>query len=363
MLAGVETMLRYRNLLQGARFRWYTDHKGLIHFKQRDLSGRQARWLEKISEFDYEVVYVPGTGNVVADALSRMYSADSPGTVRAPGEYTEFDDGWQTALGQQAITKPVVVELEAMATVPAIRKSRRLQEKATATSKEPETQPSRDFSRVKRVILKVPDPPNRQEGGIYRKQQENTQRSESIEKIVTELPDTRAEVENTAKVAEELAQAYEQSAESGTSLIEALADLSGFEFPTCLKGRYAEDPFFNEIIKNPRSFKNFELKEGLVYLKRSETRLLCIPKVIIDRRSAQEIVLSHAHSLLAHLGAHKTAAYLKDYVWWKSMIPDTQKFCDSCVTCKRSKPDNQKPYGLLNWPSRCDLGKPSASIL
>jgi hypothetical protein len=219
----------------------------------------------EISEFDYEVVYVPGT---TADALSRMYSADSPGTVRAPGEYTEFDDGWKTALGQQAITKPVVVGPEAMATVPAIRKSRRLQEKSTATSKEPEARSSRDFSRVKRVILKVPDPPNRQEGGMHRKQPEHTQRSESIENIITELPDIVAEVENTAKVdvpaegdsqirkiAEELAQAREQSAESGTSLIEALTDLSGFEFPNCLKERYAEDPFFNEIIKNPRSLR------------------------------------------------------------------------------------------------------------
>ena len=50
MLAGVETMLRYRDILQGVHFQWYTDHKGLIHLlNQRNLSGRQARWIEKIS--------------------------------------------------------------------------------------------------------------------------------------------------------------------------------------------------------------------------------------------------------------------------------------------------------------------------
>ena len=50
--------------------RW-TNHKGLTHLlNQKNPSGRQACWLEKISSFDFEVVYVPGSENVLADALS-----------------------------------------------------------------------------------------------------------------------------------------------------------------------------------------------------------------------------------------------------------------------------------------------------
>ena len=30
------------------------------------------------------------------------------------------------------------------------------------------------------------------------------------------------------------------------------------------------------------------------------------------------------------------------------MVSDTKAFCKTCVTCKQSKPSNQKPYGLLN---------------
>jgi hypothetical protein len=42
MLAGVEAMLRHRDILQGTHFKWVTDHKGLIHLlNQRNLSGRQ----------------------------------------------------------------------------------------------------------------------------------------------------------------------------------------------------------------------------------------------------------------------------------------------------------------------------------
>ena len=72
------------------------------------------------------------------------------------------------------------------------------------------------------------------------------------------------------------------------------------------------------------------------------------PKALVDGRSAHEIIISEAHSLLAHLGTSKTASYLRDHVWWKSMVADTRAFCETCTTCKRSKPNNQKPYGLLN---------------
>ena len=30
------------------------------------------------------------------------------------------------------------------------------------------------------------------------------------------------------------------------------------------------------------------------------------------------------------------------------MVSDTKAFCETCSTCKQSKLNNQKPYGLLN---------------
>ena len=52
--------------------------------------------------------------------------------------------------------------------------------------------------------------------------------------------------------------------------------------------------------------------------------------------------------MLAHLGASKTLDYLRDHVWWKDMVLDVWAFCETCHTCKISKPSNQKLYGLLN---------------
>ena len=71
MFAGIETMPQHQDILQGVQFKWLTDHKGLTYLlNQKNISGHQARWLEKISSFMFEVVYVPGSENIITDALS-----------------------------------------------------------------------------------------------------------------------------------------------------------------------------------------------------------------------------------------------------------------------------------------------------
>jgi hypothetical protein len=116
MLPGVESMLRHQDILQGCRFTWITDHKGLIHLvNQKNLSGRQACWIEKISSFDFEIEYVPGAENVFADALSRIYSNEAPGTVRARSEYTYHDVIDMDVLELSAISMPVFAGGEAAA--------------------------------------------------------------------------------------------------------------------------------------------------------------------------------------------------------------------------------------------------------
>ncbi|KZP03060.1 hypothetical protein FIBSPDRAFT_693929, partial [Athelia psychrophila] len=84
-----------------------------------------------------------------------------------------------------------------------------------------------------------------------------------------------------------------------------------------IQGRYAEDPFFKLIVEVPTSYKNFEYRGGLVYVKDKERRSLCIPDILIGKRRAREIIISQAHSILAHLGPRKTIVYLRDNVWWK----------------------------------------------
>ncbi|GKB65971.1 putative reverse transcriptase domain-containing protein [Tanacetum coccineum] len=50
----------------------FTDYKSLQHIlDQKELNMRQRRWLELLSDYDYDIRYHPRKANVVADALSR----------------------------------------------------------------------------------------------------------------------------------------------------------------------------------------------------------------------------------------------------------------------------------------------------
>ncbi|GJU97891.1 putative reverse transcriptase domain-containing protein [Tanacetum coccineum] len=62
----------WRHYLYGTKCTVFTDHESLQHIlDQKELNMRQRRWLELLSDYDYEIRYHLGKANVVADALSR----------------------------------------------------------------------------------------------------------------------------------------------------------------------------------------------------------------------------------------------------------------------------------------------------
>ena len=73
LLAIIRALAKWRTDLLGYTFQVWTDHRTLEHFgTQRDLSRRQARWMEFMSQYDATIHYLPGEKNCAADALSRL---------------------------------------------------------------------------------------------------------------------------------------------------------------------------------------------------------------------------------------------------------------------------------------------------
>ena len=127
------------------------------------------------------------------------------------------------------------------------------------------------------------------------------------------------------------------------------------KLPDCIRGQYANDPFFKVILDKPGSFPNFEINDGLVFMKSNGDRLLGIPDIQIEGKKIRMFLIANAHIILAHLGPKKTLTYLRDSCWWKTIQEDVQKFCESCQKCLMNKPNNHQPYGLLQTlpvPSR-----------
>jgi hypothetical protein len=61
-------MLAWHFFIQGNHVLIHTDHRALEQIlQQRSLSSRQFRTLAALSGFDYDIKYVMGASNVIAD--------------------------------------------------------------------------------------------------------------------------------------------------------------------------------------------------------------------------------------------------------------------------------------------------------
>jgi hypothetical protein len=84
LLAVMRAIRKWKNDLLGSPFFVYTDHKTLLNFDtQKDLSRRQARWMEELSIYNCKFVYVRGQDNTMADALSRYPNTEVSETILA----------------------------------------------------------------------------------------------------------------------------------------------------------------------------------------------------------------------------------------------------------------------------------------
>jgi len=315
-----------------------------------------------------------------------VYSADPAGTVRAASEYV-VDDGEAAVPAYVArildeFSRPVLTDpstIMAFVLAPAVTESTNTIAQvddlpAAPTSHQQRTQ-SLKTTRLppRRVILKVRNP----DGSLYQAPQ-IARHSEGVHHIpdnsasklkdqaqgtasdsgqiskqeptqpVVDRADTPPSVMDddlqlTLSPEEEILSAV------ATKLTTVLADgCPEYNLPNCLIGQYATDTFFTQIAEQPDRFKQFECRDGLIFLSNSGRHILCVPDIMVGDRKIRELIISQAHSILAHLGSQKTLYYLKDNVWWPGLTADVKAFCDSCHTCAISKSNTTAPYGLLN---------------
>jgi len=78
LLALISIIEKESHLLRGVRFTCNTDHKSLESLQsQPKLSGRQARWILQLQEYDFRINYHPAHQNKVADWLTRNPAVES----------------------------------------------------------------------------------------------------------------------------------------------------------------------------------------------------------------------------------------------------------------------------------------------
>ncbi|EUC63109.1 DNA/RNA polymerase, putative, partial [Rhizoctonia solani AG-3 Rhs1AP] len=305
LLAVVESLKKFKNLLHGVKFIIKTDHKGLTFLmSQKGASPRQARWFDTLSQFDFEIEYIPGETNKFADALSRIYSNEHRNTKRAESEYvddSETEDEVPTikvasgVITDSVETGPetaVVVSEFIDITPPVLRRS-------TRERKVPE--------RLRQSESRQSAAPKHTETTKSSKRNKKTQeKTQATEAALTEDSTTESAREQPAAERED-----PETLDEPSHHVFAKA-MVGLNVEEAVKDKYEGDGFFGLISKDPASFPKFEIVDGLMLLNDRERKLLCIPDVMEGERKLRERIIDHAHLSLAHLGHKKTYAYMRD---------------------------------------------------
>ena len=88
LLAIIRTLKKWWTDLLGSPFFIYTDHKTLENFNtQKDLSCRQARWMELMLQYDAKIVYIKGDDNSVAETLSHLLCEETTDTAERSAQH------------------------------------------------------------------------------------------------------------------------------------------------------------------------------------------------------------------------------------------------------------------------------------
>ena len=90
ILAIVFCFGRWRCYLEGSQVVLHTDHEPLTWVQNQIISKpnrRISRWLEILSRFHYEIVYIKGDENLIADTLTHMLSLPDNNDMQFPGEW------------------------------------------------------------------------------------------------------------------------------------------------------------------------------------------------------------------------------------------------------------------------------------
>ena len=116
------SLRKWEHYLQGTKFTLFTDHKNLTYLN-KDPSPKVMRWKVAVQEYDFDVAYIEGRKNVIADGFSRLCPRDLDAELEQPSRtiamflesYPLEEKAIDTALfilqGQE-IREPPVIRVE-----------------------------------------------------------------------------------------------------------------------------------------------------------------------------------------------------------------------------------------------------------
>ena len=116
---------------------------------------------------------------------------------------------------------------------------------------------------------------------------------------------------------------------------------------------YIEGGSVPKRVPGNRTLDCFELREGILYLKREEFKRLTYCLVIPDSLRAVACNIAHNDT---HLGQHKSVRRAQQYFYWPRLWQDIVDFVKSCKTCQQFKREGSLIHHWNELPPVEDKG-------
>ncbi len=309
-LAILEALLKWEDKLVGYRVHVVTDHRALEFFMtQRNLSSRQMRWMEYLSRFDFDITYVKGVTNKVADALSRYHEYDTPQDRFEPHEYVSADVRIDPACKDLPPHRRAEVEQAIGAEL-----ARRAEQVWAMRSRDAQAQASLEPRDVEAASMEAA-------------------RSPTVAPVLPPPPKLNPTV-------------FQSRARGHAPIPTFEADPTFFPE---LRSAGLNDPMLSKILEKPADHPRFTVEDGLVWTQNlGKERVLCVPRSTTSSRALRGEIVEQAHAVVGHYGPQRTADYIRRWFWWPGIFPMAEKYCQTCEVCMRSKGPYTSPAGKLH---------------
>ncbi len=244
MLAILEALMKWEDKLVGRKLQVITDHKALEFFKtQLQLSNRQRQWIDYMSRFQFDIMYVKGGYNKVADCLSQYYKSDTAADVHDMSDYVQVDrkvdpEGEDLLQGRMQEIKERVVKIRAMQAI-ELRRSKRLRK-------------VKEQHNIKAEELQQEENPPNTSKDATRNGRTQPREITLGDSLGNHLHDNQCSLRN--KHTDEI----------------MIAEI---------KKGYDDDKLFKLVMEDSRRYQTFKITDGIIWKKNLQnTDVICVPR-------------------------------------------------------------------------------------
>ena len=335
-LAIVYCVKAFRHYLLGSPFeiKVMSDHQSLQYLKKgREAGGRIARWAMALSEYNYQIEYLPGKSNLLGDALSRLVAIETEHIAEGtrPRQTAELatlfpevhsEIAWQATHG--------LLELEGSAAENNANETKHFSDRDVDF---------REFglgryeaahesilyyqANVQQTFIKITEEDYKlcpDFGSIFKKMSEPKPFTldSRLQKNMQSQKDHRTGM-----------RANKQRLQKGTKLI-------------------VTDEQAEQAIKTGK----YSLQQGLLYhTNHTGEELVCVPDDSLEHGmpTLRNKLMTEVHQGLTamHLGTNRSEYEIRRHAYWPRIRHDIHAYLAACIKCQQNKINRRAPQGLL----------------